>query len=350
MTNPMPDGMLLPHERNQRSPATSYGWLSPRDTARAARSAPGQPQRRVRSTVSDSAPPRDEAPAAAPGLEAHAESRRAWRRGRYSDIVPPSRDTTPTTTPGLDAQAESRRAWRRGRRFPKGRVSAGAASMGDTGTPGTTPTGSWGAITDAMRRESAPGDFPPPEKDASASGSFDMYLPPSNSGSFDMELPSAELLPPASEGNTGAPTEVDEVRAELAQCMREMRLLQERYYKALHASVQENFEATGALEARLDALVTTGGVPNRRSAVAEESPSRVLMWTVVDGVSMVLLWLISILIARPYQLLRRVLPESRPLDRVVARRSWRLSAGKEPATEADFSFAGKPRRLSFGQQ
>jgi len=104
------------------------------------------------------------------------------------------------------------------------------------------------------------------------------------------------------------------LREQVTSQLRELRHLQEQNYMLLNASLQENFQATGALEGRFDAFLNRGGKNGmRRGAAGGEGTqsmghaSTVLMWTLADTVSAIILWLITVVIAKPYDVVRRSL-------------------------------------------
>lgn len=143
--------------------------------------------------------------------------------------------------------------------------------------------------------------------------------------------------------------ELVSLRNEMALHIRELRSLQDKYYLMLHASLQENFHATSALESRVDKLMARNVQSQCQSVGTVRRPSTVLMWTIVDTICAVLLWLISALIAKPYEALRKVVVGSKDeADEIlVSRKSWRLSGSKDLKSDNEmFSFA-PPRRLSF---
>lgn len=153
--------------------------------------------------------------------------------------------------------------------------------------------------------------------------------------------------------------ELVQMRKDMSAEIRELRQLQDKYYTALNHTLMENFHITGVLDARLDALqADRGSAVSTRMAVDARSPSVQLVWTFVDGVAAVLLFLIrlvSMLIARPHALLMRCLSRGSHAQKARAkastrssRKSWRLSASRDFIETSDAFFeTATRRRLSY---
>lgn len=140
-------------------------------------------------------------------------------------------------------------------------------------------------------------------------------------------------------GECAERSELLSLRAEVGAQLREMRHLQEQNYILLNASLQENFQATGALEGRLENYAARG---DAGPVSGPGHSSRILMWTVLDAVSAILLWLITALIAKPYDAVKGALSSSQTNskhpsvpstprgelgnDFWTSRKSWRLEA------------------------
>lgn len=263
----------------------------------------------------------------------------------------------------------TKRAWRRGRRLPKFRGQSGdrpdssVSTLSGQTTYSTSSVESWPTLSGGTGIGEVESDYEPHDRDGHISDiQQSNYLMPEeqhNESSMSQEVDQSTSFSDSYDAESrdsesqGPSAEMLALRYELAAQVREMRELQEKYYMSLNASLQENFHATGALENRLDALASSSRNAMTSPRGNSTSPSTELMWTVVDGVSMLVLWLISVFVARPYQLLKRVFrtrDESRMFDRVASRKSWRLSASKEICFDDDRLFFSTPRRVSLREE
>lgn len=119
-------------------------------------------------------------------------------------------------------------------------------------------------------------------------------------------------------------SEVSQLRAEI----KALKRMQEHNYVLLNSSLQEHFLTTGALENRLDKM-------SNAQLDLPGTTSTMLMWTVLDAVSAVILWLITVVIAKPYDAVRRNFRRDSIEDTSISRKSWRLDSGNWDCTSHD---------------
>ncbi len=125
-------------------------------------------------------------------------------------------------------------------------------------------------------------------------------------------------------------SDLDKLRLE----MKALKRMQEHNYMLLNSSMQEHFQTTGALENRLDAIC------NARMN-SPGSTSTMLMWTILDAVSAVILWLITVVIAKPYDAVRRNFRRDDVEPVSVSRKSWRLDSGTWDGTSHDLGLLSR---------